>query len=432
MPMSAIVVLLLDGLGDRAYPELGGRTASEAAHIPHLDALAARGASGLLHPLGRGRAPSSDVAHWAILGGHPEEFPGRAVFEALGRSQRVDPADVYAYAALRSAEYRDGALWVTGRARHEDAADAAQLLEFVAHREVDGFDFDLTDVTRGEAVLQIGGDGCDAVTDSDPFFPSLHPVLQPIPLTPAAAGTAAAATRWTQALVRELRFHPVNQARSLGGLPPLNVLTLKWWGRLRSIPPFRARHGLDGVLIAASPFLAGLAKVLGLWVIPIPDREDLEAAYGERLDVAAGLLRDGVKFVFCHSKSVDDAGHTKDVQNRVAALENLDTVLDRLDRPEFSGATVLVTGDHATPAVAGLIHSGDPVPFVLAGPAVRPDQVAAFGERQCEQGRLGHLLGSDVMPVLLDAVDRSLFLGSRPTDTTRPVGLPVDVVPLRP
>jgi hypothetical protein len=58
--------------------------------------------------------------------------------------------------------------------------------------------------------------------------------------------------------------------------------------------------------------------------------------------------------------------------------------------------------------------------------------VAAFGERQCEQGRLGHLLGSDVMPVLLDAVDRSLFLGSRPTDTTRPVGLPVDVVPLRP
>ncbi len=430
--MSAIVVLLLDGLGDRAYPELGWRTASEAAHIPHLDALAARGASGLLHPLGRGRAPSSDVAHWAILGGHAEEFPGRAVFEALGHNQRVDPADVHAYAALRPAEYRDGALWVTGRAGDEDAEDAAQLLEFVAHREVDGFTFDLTDVTRGEAVLRIGGDGCDAVTDSDPFFPNLHPVLQPLALTPAAVGTAAAATRWTQEVTRELRIHPVNKARSFGGLPPLNVLTLKWWGRLRSVPTFRARHGLDGVLIAASPFLAGLAHVLGLRYIRIPDRHDPEAAYGERIDVAAELLREGAQFVFCHSKSVDEAGHTKDAKNRVTALEQIDSVLDRLDRPEFSDSTVLVTGDHATPAVPGLIHSGDPVPFVLAGPAVRSDQVASFGEEHCEQGRLGHLLGSDVMPILLDAIDRPLFLGSRPTATPRPTGLPVDVVPLQP
>ncbi|MEJ7702495.1 MAG: alkaline phosphatase family protein [Geodermatophilaceae bacterium] len=427
-----IVVLLLDGLGDRAYPELGGRTASEAAHIPHLDGLAARGASGLLHPLGRARAPSSDVAHWAILGGHPDEFPGRAVFEALGRGQRVDPADVYAYAALRPAEYREGALWVTGRAGREDAADAAQLLECVAHREVDGHDFDLTDVTRGEAILRIRGEGCDAVTDSDPFFTDLHPVLQPTAITPAAAGTAAAATRWTRDVVRELRSHPVNRARAVGGLRPLNVVTLKWWGRLRPVPPFRARHGIEGVLIAASPFLAGLAEVLGLRFMHIPDQDDPGTSYGVRIDAAAQLLRDGVQFLFCHSKAVDEAGHTKDARNRVAALERLDTVLDKLDGPEFSGATVLVTGDHATPAVPGLIHSGDPVPFVLAGPAVRPDQVSSFGEEQCEQGRMGHLVGSDVMPMLLDAVDRSLFLGSRPTAAARPTGLPIDVVPLQP
>ena len=35
---------------------------------PNLDALAAAGSCGLLWPLGPGRAPSSEVAHWAMLG----------------------------------------------------------------------------------------------------------------------------------------------------------------------------------------------------------------------------------------------------------------------------------------------------------------------------------------------------------------------------
>ena len=81
--MRSIVVLLLDGLGDRASAAHGGRTANEAALTPNLDALAAAGSCGLLWPLGPGRAPSSEVAHWAMLGYRAEETPGRAVMEAL-------------------------------------------------------------------------------------------------------------------------------------------------------------------------------------------------------------------------------------------------------------------------------------------------------------------------------------------------------------
>ena len=39
----------------------------------------------------------------------------------------------------------------------------------------------------------------------------------------------------------------------------------------------------------------------------------------------------------------------------------------------------------------------------------------SFGERDCAAGILGHLRGPDLMPVLLNAADRPLFLGSRPT-----------------
>ena len=56
------MLVILDGLGDRPVPQLGGRTPSEAARTPVLDELARRGASGWHVPLGWGRAPASELA----------------------------------------------------------------------------------------------------------------------------------------------------------------------------------------------------------------------------------------------------------------------------------------------------------------------------------------------------------------------------------
>src|SRR6266705_4787068 len=102
-----IVVLLLDGLADRAHESLGGRSGLEAAETPNLDRLCASGSCGVLYAIGPGRAPSSEVAHWSMLGYRPDEFPGRAIFELYGRGLEVARGDVYAYAALRPAERRD-------------------------------------------------------------------------------------------------------------------------------------------------------------------------------------------------------------------------------------------------------------------------------------------------------------------------------------
>src|SRR5437867_5770791 len=128
--MHPIVVLLLDGLADRAHEPLGGRSGLEAAETPNLDRLCASGSCGVLYAIGPGRAPSSEVAHWSMLGYRPDEFPGRAIFEAFGRGQEVDPSEVLAYAALRPAEQRPDGLWLTGRPDPEsDADEAAHLVE---------------------------------------------------------------------------------------------------------------------------------------------------------------------------------------------------------------------------------------------------------------------------------------------------------------
>jgi 2,3-bisphosphoglycerate-independent phosphoglycerate mutase len=430
--MRSLLVLLLDGLGDRGHPDHGGRTANEVADTPHLDALTARGSTGLLHPLGAGRAPSSEIAHWAILGYRTSEFPGRAVFEARGHGFEPDPDDVLAYAALRSTRLRDGLLWATGRAGPGDAADARALLDSLPRTAVGGVSLEVRalEPAKGEGVLVITG-GHDAVTDSDPFFRDRYPLLRPRPLVPEAAATALAAELWSRSALRALTAHPVNAARRREGRAALDAVTLKWWGRPRPAPAFRARHGLDGVMIAGSSFLAGLARTVGMRFVPAAEGDDPAVAVRRRLALARAAFDDGATFVFCHLKATDEAGHSKDARVKRHTIEAVDGALGDL-ASRFAEEIVCITGDHATPTSVEVIHSGDPVPFLIAGPAVRADSVLRFGELDYAQGLLGHLTGGDVMPVLLNAADRPLFLGARPTTAPYPVGAPMDVEPLIP
>lgn len=436
MNLLPIVVVLLDGLGDRAHAVLGGRTAGEAAATPNLDRLVAQGSNGVLLSLGPGRAPASELAHWAMLGYLPDEFPGRAVLEAVGRGQEVAAADVFAYAALRPAERRiDGGLWLTGRPDPgRDADDARILVEACDGLVVDGLRFSLAEVWRGEAILRVRATGAgagavadDRITDTDAFFRDRHPVLRPLPCVPDAARAAAAAEEWTRTTVELLGAHPVNVRRRAAGLPALDVITLKWWGRPRPAPTFEQRHGLHGSFGASSAFLRGLATTIGLAAVDLPESGDVRADIEARVRLAHERLDAGDAFVFVHTKAVDEAGHTKDPRRKQAAIEAVDAALGDLP---VDRAVVCITGDHATPASPEVIHSGDPVPLLIAGPGVRADRVTAFGEIDCAAGILGHLRGPDLMPVLLNAADRPLFAGSRPTPFRHAQGYPSLLEPL--
>jgi len=415
--MYPIVVILLDGLGDRAYDALKGRTGNEAAATPNLDGLAASGSCGLLYAVGPGRAPSSEVAHWSLLGYRPDEFPGRAVFEALGRGQDVSDEQVFAYAALRPAEQRDGGWWLTGRPDSErDAEEAERLVERCDGIEVDGLTFSLTHVWRGEAVLRISGGADERVTDSDAFFRAWYPVLRPQAVVPDAERTARACEEWTREVMRRLEGER------------FNVITLKWFGRPRQVPSFLERHGITGTFAADSAFLRGLGRALGLDPVDAPETDDPVADLRGRVQLVRERLDAGDTFVFVHQKTTDAAGHTKDPAVKRETIELLDAALDSLPTDR---AVVCVTGDHATPASPEVIHSGDPVPLLVAGPGVRADAVERFGELDCAAGILGQLRGPDLMPVLLNAADRPLFLGSRPTPFDGADGYPALLEPLQ-
>ena len=82
-PKRKCALIVLDGLGDRAYSRFGHRTPLQAANTPNLDKLAACGANGLYHAGRPGIPLPSENAHFAMFGFPKADFPGRGPLEAL-------------------------------------------------------------------------------------------------------------------------------------------------------------------------------------------------------------------------------------------------------------------------------------------------------------------------------------------------------------
>ncbi len=415
-----ILLVVLDGLGDRPSSELQGQTPSEAAVVPVLDALAARGASGIHVPFGPGRSTSSETAHWSLFGCESIAFPGRAALEALGVGLDPPTGVPMFHLALRAGEVRNGAMYLGARAvpgRDED--DAAQLLAVLQGREEDGVAFEHLPLRTGEAVLLARGAGTRDVSDSDALFDHIHPWMRPRALADAEDPAAAAAfamllERWLQTGRDLLRAHPVNKARQSRGLPSLEIPVTKWASWIDpDMPSFVQRVGITGAAVTDTALYRGLARILDMQVMDVSyDATNPTGDMQRRLAEAAQLL-ERADFVHVHVKATDEAGHTKRPEYKQQIIEataaGLAPLLDLADR-----AIVAVTGDHATPSVSQLLHSGDPTPFIVAGPGIYPDAVERFGERYALQGACGRLAAADVLPLLVGYANRPFFRGHRP------------------
>ena len=438
-----MILVILDGLGDRAHPELAEppdgspRTASEAASTPVLDELTRRGESGVLVPLGWGRAAASEIAHWSLFGLSDIAFPGRTRLEALGHGLAPEAGSLLLFAALRPSTTDDqGNIWITGRVRRDEPGVARHLLEKISFYETETHSFRLTVFDRGEGILTVTAIAphvVEAVTDTDPFFEHLHPMMQPLALrsldyetlgSDATATALADYLRWARAVLTD---DDLNRERVANGLPALDTLTTKWASVIAPVPLFREITGVRGAMVPTSPFYRGLGRLLGMDAVEATRSSN---SLADSLDAARQLIAGGAQFVHVHTKVTDEAGHTKDPQAKKAAVEWCDAQLLALLEPPFSDWVVAVTGDHATPASGGVLHSGDPTPFMVVGPSVRPDDVAVFGELTSRRGALGVLAAADVLPLMCSHANRPRFLGHRPAAYPT-IALPDEPIPFR-
>jgi 2,3-bisphosphoglycerate-independent phosphoglycerate mutase len=416
----AIVFLILDGLADRPQGILGWKTPLEAAKTPNLDRLAALGASGLLDPLGPGIPLGSETAHFLIFGYPLEDFPGRAVIEAMGKNVPLEPGDVLCLASFTTVVPDERRL-IRKRLiyEHPESIDERVLVALskdISAFEREGITVELRYMGRGEGMLFLRGGVSPYFTDSDPFGDE-RPIVKVQPLEGPEKDLAQRASEALNGYLLwaydRLRDHPVNRGRG----EPINFLVTKWSGRFpEEVPlPFSAKYGLKGAAIENGPLYVGLARFLGLEPIEIPTEKGVARDMDRKVKCALEAFERGYDFAYIHTKAPDVEGHKGEPLRKAKALEAIDRSLDPLVRRvrEDPSFLLIVTGDHGTPSSGRMLHSGDSIPILFAGMSVLRDDVSRFNERDAAKGGMGRLRGLDIMNMALNLTDRANLYGVR-------------------
>jgi 2,3-bisphosphoglycerate-independent phosphoglycerate mutase len=116
--------------------------------------------------------------------------------------------------------------------------------------------------------------------------------------------------------------------------------------------------------------------------------------------------------VLLHVKATDVASHDRNPKQKIEVIEKIDSMLGyMLGQIDSSSTYIAVTADHTTSTLTGN-HEGDPVPVAITGPYVRRDDVETFGERSCAKGGLNRIRGRDLMPILMNLLDKTAKFGA--------------------
>lgn len=394
------LLLIGDGLGDRAVPELGGKTPLEAAHTPTLDRLAAEGESGLMDPIGPGIRGGSDTGHLAILGYDPYQYyPGRGPFEALGIGMEVRPGDMAFRCNFSTV---DAGMVVTDRRAgriNEGTTELAAALNGMQIEDVTCF-FKESIAHRAALVMHGPGLG-DKVSDVDPHATG-EKVWEAHSTVPGDAESEKTA-RILNAFVRKsyeiLDQHPVNGKRREQGLPPANVALPRGIGKSPHLPPFDPTQGVKSACIVEVGLVKGLGRYLGMDVIDVEGSTASLDTDTEAIGKAVITALEDHDFILCNVKGPDVAGHDCNAQGKVEIIEKIDRMVDQILRAVNGRLIVMFSGDHSTPVTFG-DHTGEPCPVVFWGPPVRRDLVTTFGETAATQGGVGRIRGMDVVKIL--------------------------------
>jgi 2,3-bisphosphoglycerate-independent phosphoglycerate mutase len=394
------VILLGDGMSDWPVPELGHKTPLQAAHTPHMDALARRGKTGQAQTIPEGMSTGSDVAALTILGYDTRHlYTGRSPLEAASIGIQLRPTDVALRCNLVVLGEADGQhTMVDFSGGHITTEEARQLIDTLNQAlGSDTFQFYPGVSYRHCLVWREGRVGTKL---TPPHDITGRPIAAYLP----TGDGAAELQRIMDASQRLFRDHPINRHRSEHGEPPISSIWLWGAGKRPQIPSFHELYGLTGAVISAVDLHKGLAIYAGLEPISVPGATGwLDTNYAGKVEYALKAL-ESKDFVFLHVEAPDEAGHQGDVQAKVQAIEDFDAkivgpMLEGL-RQHFEAYRVLLLPDHPTP-VALKTHVREPVPIALYGSGVEPDAGETYDESVREQGSLNIQHGTELMRLLL-------------------------------
>lgn len=400
------ILLLLDGLGDRAFGTLHGQTPLQAAKTPNLDYLAAKGSNGLYHASKLGEPLPSEFAHLIMFGYQEKDYPGRGPLEALGHDLPLLPTDVAFLARFVEVVAKENHFIVTNRWPDLPKQIIAEFCKKINQHDPASMTYKLMNKTFG--ILKLAHTFSEKITDTDPIIEGL-PLYKSQPIWEMKTDqkvfkTTRYLNKFSRWCLENLQFEGKTFA----------VATQRS-GKLLDIPGFYETNGIRGLSISSGKIYQGLARYLQMDFIAAPESSNPSLDYQASIQSALDRLEQ-YDFIHVHSKLPDKAAHQKEPILKKAAIEKLDIAIGKM-LPQLLQEDILliVSADHSTPSCGAMLHSGEPVPLIFWGEHVRCDLVKTYSEVDAAGGCLGLMRGGEFMEMILNYLDKARLYGFRET-----------------
>lgn len=409
------IIILGDGMADKAIKKLGGKTPLQFAKTPYMDMLAKMGRTGRLITVPEGYNPGSEVANTAILGYDLDKvYEGRGPLEAASIGYEMKPLDL----ALRCniiCVREDGTIKTHngGNLSTEDAGPLIDLLNEKLGSDrvkwVKGIQY------RHLLIIDGGSKHIVCAPPHDHPNEAWRPLLvQPEKGWENKREEGRMTAQETADLLNDLIIKsqdillnaPLNIKRKAGGKDLANIIW-PWSGGYR--PAMQTLSEIypsvkSGAVVSAVDLIRGIGHYAGLDIIEVEGATGLwDTNYEGKTKAALDELKKK-DFVFLHVEASDEAGHDGEVDLKVKTIENLDS---RMIGPIYEETKtwdepvcIAILPDHFTP-VELRVHVGEPVPFIIYYPGIEPDDTQVYDEVSCVTGSYGILKLQEFMQTIM-------------------------------
>jgi 2,3-bisphosphoglycerate-independent phosphoglycerate mutase len=374
------VIVILDGAAGWPLARLGGKTTLQVASTPNLDWLARAGQVGMARTIPDDTEPSSAAACTSILGYDPiADHVGRGAIEAASMGIELAPGQVAL--RLNLVTITDGVMtsYSSGAISTEESnaivRDIATSLNDDTFRLYPGVAYRHILVVTGHPELLMA-------TYTPPHDVSDRPVGPHLPKGPGAEVLVEFMERARPLLVNS----GINRCRAADGQLPATDVWPFWPGVApRGMVPFAESRRVSAALSSGVDLLNGLAVLAGIDRLHIPGvTGGSDNDYRAQAAGAVKALGD-YDLVIVHVESPDEEGHAGDAEGKIAAIEAIDEHMIGALRTRATAGDlrILAMPDHPTP-IEIKTHVGEPVPFVLWGPGVKPNGASGYDETAAE------------------------------------------------
>ncbi len=397
------VIVIPDGCADEPQASLRGKTPLQAAHKPHMDALARAGIVGRSNNVPSSLTPASDVATLSLFGYDPlEVYTGRAPLETAAMGIRLGPQDWAIRCNLVTVENGQMRDFTAGHIPSEDGRPLMEALQAALGGPTpDGGQLEFhAGVQYRNILVYRPAPGRSALFSSDTRTQPPHdvpdqPIADHLPQGPGSDLLRMLMDRSRSILAD----HPVNERRRAAGKRPATQVWLWGQGKAPSLRPFADVYGPRGAIISAVDLVRGVGVLLGWTRIDVPGATGyLDTDYAAKGGAGVAALADH-DLVCVHIEAPDEASHEGRADAKVRALEEIDRHIVgplREALPTHGDWRMLVSPDHRTP-LRTRAHAHGPVPFVLAGTGIASAGQPSYDEAVAEASELAFARGYELI-----------------------------------